>query len=282
MEKEIIKYPSIPGVIVSSRKTPKYFPPHWHNASEFTLIFRDNCKYRIKDKEYTLNAGDVLLIWPRELHEIVSSPEDGSVFVQFSSDITDNNLDLVSAARFMSACHVISAKKEPETALKIKEIILEIEDIYDKKPSFSETRIKIHLYELLLLVGEYVMRESEGQLGPVNYSATSWNYIRSACNYISEHSTEDISQTDVADKIGLSPFYLSKLFKEYLQTSFPAYLAKIRLRNAIALLTEDSLSITECAFMAGFQSTTTFNKVFLESMGCSPREYRKLHYQPTD
>ena len=55
MEKEIIKYPSIPGVIVSSRKTPKYFPPHWHNASEFTLIFRDNCKYRIKDKEYTLN-----------------------------------------------------------------------------------------------------------------------------------------------------------------------------------------------------------------------------------
>ena len=50
----------------------------------------------------------------------------------------------------------------------------------------------------------------------------------------------------------------------------------------IALLTEDSLSITECAFMAGFQSTTTFNKVFLESMGCSPREYRKLHYQPTD
>ena len=282
MEKEIIKYPSIPGVIVSSRKTPKYFPPHWHNASEFTLIFRDNCVYRIKDKEYTLNAGDILLIWPRELHEIVSAPEDGAVFVQFASDITDNNLDLVSASRFMSACHVISAKKAPETALNIKEIILEIEDIYDKKPSFSETRIKILLYNLLLLVGEYVMAESEGQAGPSNYSATSLNYVRSACSYIAEHSTEDISQSEVAGKIGLSPYYFSKLFKECLNISFPGYLAKIRLQNAIALLTEESLSITECAFMAGFQSTTTFNKVFLESMGCSPREYRKLHYRLTD
>lgn len=278
MEKEIIKFPSVQGVSVIDRKTPEYFPPHWHNASEFTLILKDNCVYKIKDDVYHLNSGDILLIWPRELHEILSSPKEGSVFIQFSADIIENNLDLVSASKFMSACHVISAKKEPETAQILRDIIYEIGDIYSKKPSFSETKCKILIYRLLLVIGDYVMREQHEQNGPATFSTTSRNYIRSACNYIAEHSMEDISQAEVAAKIGLSPYYFSKLFKEYLQTSFPQYLTRIRLQNAITLLTEDSLSITECAYMAGFQSTTTFNKVFLESVGCSPREYRKLQY----
>ena len=278
MEKEIIKFPSVQGVSVIDRKTPEYFPPHWHNASEFTLILKDDCVYKIKDKEYHLNSGDILLIWPRELHEIVSSPKEGSVFVQFSADIIENNLDLVSASKFMTALHVISAKKEPETAQILRDIIYEIGDIYSKKPSFSETKCKILIYRLLLVIGDYVMREKHEQMGPSSFSTTSRNYIRSACNYIAEHSMEDISQAEVAAKIGLSPYYFSKLFKEYLQTSFPQYLTRIRLQNAITLLTEDSLSITECAYMAGFQSTTTFNKAFLESVGCSPREYRKLQY----
>ena len=278
MEKEIIKYATVQGVSVIDRKTPEYFPPHWHNASEFTLILKDNCVYRIKDKVYHLNSGDILLIWPRELHEIVSSPKEGSVFVQFSADIIENNLDLVSASKFMTALHVISAKKEPETARIIRDYIYEIGDIYSKKPSFSETKCKILIYRLLLEIGDYVMCEKHEQSGPSNFSITSRNYIRSACNYIAEHSMEDISQADVAAKIGLSPYYFSKLFKEYLQTSFPQYLTRIRLQNAINFLTEDSLSITECAYMAGFQSTTTFNKAFLESVGCSPREYRKLQY----
>ena len=278
MEKEIIKFPSVQGVSVIDRKTPEYFPPHWHNASEFTLILKDNCVYKIKDEVYHLNSGDILLIWPRELHEILSSPKEGSVFIQFSADIIENNLDLVSASKFMSECHVISAKKEPETAQILRDIIYEIGDIYSKKPSFSETKCKILIYRLLLVIGDYVMREQHEQNGPATFSTTSRNYIRSACNYIAEHSMEDISQAEVAAKIGLSPYYFSKLFKEYLQTSFPQYLTRIRLQNAITLLTEDSLSITECAYMAGFQSTTTFNKVFLESVGCSPREYRKLQY----
>ena len=277
MEKEIIKFRQIQGVHVIGENTPESFPPHWHNAAEFTVILKDNCIYKIKDKEYRLSAGDVLLIWPRELHEIVSSTKDSTLFIQFSSDIMESNADLVSASRFMTGCHVLSEKNEPEVAGKVKNLIYEIKDIYSKKPSFSETKCKILIYQLLLEIGDYAMKEQREQIGTANYSSNSWNYIRLACNYILEHSSDDISQSDVAGIIGLSPFYFSKLFKEYTGTSFPAYLGRIRLQNAITLLTDNALSITDCAYMAGFQSTTTFNKVFLETVGCSPREYRKLH-----
>ena len=80
----------------------------------------------------------------------------------------------------------------------------------------------------------------------------------------------------VAQKIGLSPYYFSKLFNEYTKTAFPAYLANIRVQRAITLLADPGRSITDCAYEAGFQSTTTFNKLFHELTGTSPREYRKL------
>ena len=132
---------------------------------------------------------------------------------------------------------------------------------------------------MLLLIGEYTIKEKREQLGSRNFSDTSWNYIRTACAYISDHSTENITQAEVASETGLSPYYFSKLFKEYTQMSFPAYLSGIRVQNAITLLADSSLSITDCAFMSGFQSTTTFNKCFLEVTGCSPREYRRMHHK---
>ena len=68
----------------------------------------------------------------------------------------------------------------------------------------------------------------------------------------------------------------SPTFREYTQMTFPAYLSEIRVQNAMNLLADPSLSVTDCAFLAGFQSTTTFNKVFRELTGCSPREYRRM------
>lgn len=278
MEKEIIKFQNIQGITFID-SAPGYFPPHWHNEAEFYLIKKDCSEFRIRDELYTLYEGDILLIWPRELHEIVSHPENGSLFVQFSSNMIENHFDILSSYRFISTCHMIRAKDNPDLAENIKNILLETKEIYDKNPYFCETRCRICIYRILLLIGEFVLEEKREQFGRSNYSATSLEYIRNACGYIAEHSTEDISQSEVAAKTGLSPFYFSKLFKEYTGTSFPAYLSRIRVGNAISLLSDESLSITECAFSSGFQSTTAFNKVFREITGCSPREYRKLHHR---
>ena len=275
--KEELNFPYIKDISFTESNAPSYFPPHWHNAAEFSVILKDGCRYRIADTIYDLNKGDVLFVWPRELHEVMDLPPKGSVFVQFSSSILENNRDLVSASRFFSSFHVISAKKEPDMAHKLKELIYELKDIYDKNPYFSETKCKLCIYRMLLLIGEYVMQEKKDSLSSSHYSEASWEYVRSACNYIADHSAEDISQSHVSKVIGLSPYYFSKLFKEYTQMSFPEYISRIRVQNAVTLLSDNHLSVTECAFMSGFQSTTTFNKVFRELTGCTPREFRKLH-----
>ncbi len=277
MEKEYIQYNRINDVSITDDQSPTSFPSHWHNDTEFTLILKDGCRYRVRDEIITPEAGDIFMVWPRELHEIIHVPENGSIFIQFSSKIIDNNIDILSASRFFKKYHLLSQKNNPELTGYIKDKIFSIQDIFSQNPHFAETRCKQLIYDILMRIGEFIIEEQREQIGSDRFSGKAWEYIRAAYSYISEHSTENISQTDVAEKIGLSPYYFSKLFNDYSEMSFPTYIAGIRVQNAISLLANDDLSITDCAFMAGFQSTTTFNKMFLEVTGCSPREYRKLH-----
>ena len=274
MEKEIIKYPDTHDVIFAEH-TPTRFPSHWHNAAEFTLVLKGGGKYKIGDTIYKPESGDIILVWPHELHEIINVPQGSSVFVQFSSRLIENNSDLVSASGFLKNYHLISSKKEPELAGSITETIYKIRDTLKSKQYFTETSAKILIYEMLLKIGSHVMQEHREQIGDSKFSDKSWNYIKNACSFIADHSAEDISQAEVASIVGLSSYYFSKLFNEYTNMTFPTYLSMVRVQNAINLLEDSSLSITECAFAAGFQSTTTFNKLFREMTGYSPREYRK-------
>lgn len=275
MEQEFIAYPTVRGVAYAERTIPETFPPHWHNDAEFTVILKEGSRYKIGDTVYKPAAGDILLVWPRELHELLHMPKGGAAFIQFTSSLIESNTDLFAASRFLNACHLIQAKKNPSLAKKIAALVLKIRAAREQK-YFVESRSKILASEILVLVGDHVMKEYSQQIAGKIFSDRSWAYIRAACAYIAEHSSEDISQSEVAQKIGLSPYYFSKLFNEYTKTAFPAYLANIRVQRAITLLADPGRSITDCAYEAGFQSTTTFNKLFHELTGTSPREYRKL------
>ena len=277
MNKEVITYDINNGISITRDNIPASFPEHWHNDAEFTLIMKNGCRYKIKDEIITPEAGDIIMVWPRELHEIVQAPEDGFIFIQFSSSLIESNMDLFSMSRFFREYHHISAQKEPELAGSIAENIRKISDIFSKNPYFAETRSKQLVYDSLILIGDHVISKQHDMISTDMLTDKARSYIRIACSFIYNHSTDNITQTDVAEKVGLSPYYFSKLFNEYTDMSFPAYLSSIRVQNAINLLANENLTITECAFLSGFQSTTTFNKQFLDITGCTPRKYRKMH-----
>ncbi len=274
---EIIKYPGVQGVSLTDRNIPESFHPHWHNAAEFTVALTDGCKYKVREELYELHKGDILLIWPRELHEIVHMPNGGSIFIQFSSELLEHNLDILSMSKFLIEYHHIRADKEPELTTVIAAKMHEISRLLSSDINFAETRCKLCVYDIVLHIADYVVQAKQELIKDPEHSDISWKHINAACSYISEHSTENLTQTEVAAYVGLSPYYFSRLFKEYMQTTFPAYLSGIRVRSAIKLLSDESLSITDTAFMSGFQSTTAFNKIFRELTGCSPRDFRKLH-----
>ena len=112
-EKEIIQFAAIHGITYVDEHVPSSFPTHWHSAGEFMVIRRDGCRYRIGDTVYTAKSGDIIMIWPCELHEVLHVPEDGSEFIQFSSNLIESSTDLTSASGFLYACPQPNAARHP-------------------------------------------------------------------------------------------------------------------------------------------------------------------------
>ena len=101
-------------------------------------------------------------------------------------------------------------------------------------------------------------------------------------DYIKNNLTaDDLSQGTMAEMAGISKDYFSRIFRNVTGTNYSKWLNIIRLEKATELLADKQLTLTETAMLSGFQSISSFNRVFREEKGMSPGEYRAL-LEPSD
>lgn len=100
-------------------------------------------------------------------------------------------------------------------------------------------------------------------------------YLQKAVAYIHQHFRENISQTEAAEYAGISPVYLSILFKNEMKDTFPVFLRRVRLKEAQRLLERGNTNLKEVADQSGFQDYTYFLKCFKKEYSCTPKEYMK-------
>ncbi|WP_332306827.1 helix-turn-helix domain-containing protein [Thermobacillus composti] len=93
--------------------------------------------------------------------------------------------------------------------------------------------------------------------------------------YIIEHSHEDISLEAIGRMVGLSPFYISKLFKEQFGINYIDFLTECRIEKAKKLMADPELSMKAIALEVGYRDPNYFSKVFKKMCNISPTEYRK-------
>lgn len=103
------------------------------------------------------------------------------------------------------------------------------------------------------------------------------NYtILKAITYIREHYAEHISQEEVAERLNISPEYLSTLFHKEMNINFAAFINSFRVSQAKRILKGSDLKVYEVSEKVGFSDTKYFNKVFKDIVGVSPKEYREM------
>lgn len=104
------------------------------------------------------------------------------------------------------------------------------------------------------------------------------NYVRSAIACINRDYAKAISQQSVADEIGISAGYLSKIFKSETGQGFSDYLTSVRIQTAVQLLDHGEKDLHKLAMDCGFQDYAYFFKVFKKRMGITPKSYmKKIH-----
>ena len=87
--------------------------------------------------------------------------------------------------------------------------------------------------------------------------------------------TQPLSVRATARALGVNNSYLSHVLNEKLHMSFRAYLNALRIERARRLLRVTVRPIEEIGVACGFANLRTFDRVFAEQCGCTPREYRR-------
>ncbi len=95
-------------------------------------------------------------------------------------------------------------------------------------------------------------------------------------NFIRENYSKDITLTEAAGLVGVTPEYLSKLFNQKINVNFVVFLRNFRISMAKRMLLSGKYRIQEVAEQVGFKDPKYFNKVFKSVCGISPSEYKKV------
>jgi two-component system, response regulator YesN len=111
--------------------------------------------------------------------------------------------------------------------------------------------------------------EEEVQDNPANS-----HIVRSALKYLEVHYAEKLTLTQLADKVFVSPWYLSKLLNKFTGMSFSDLLHQARIRKAEKLLDDPSLKIQDISDLLGYYDVTHFSRIFKKLKNMSPNEYR--------
>lgn len=98
--------------------------------------------------------------------------------------------------------------------------------------------------------------------------------IKSVLIYIDEHFVEQIDIHSAAAELHISRSHISHMFRGKLNTTFTKYLTMKRIDYACELLKNEDMTVTDAAMSSGFGSIRTFNRVFTEYKGISPRKFR--------
>lgn len=126
----------------------------------------------------------------------------------------------------------------------------------------------------LLQFYEEVVRCSSANEQELEESSSMVDLIIS---YIENHYDQDLYLEKISEEIGISPKYLSRMFKEKTQTNITDYISFIRISKAKMLLMDTPMKISDIGEKVGFFSRTTFLRIFRKMEGVSPSQYRKLH-----
>jgi AraC-like DNA-binding protein len=99
--------------------------------------------------------------------------------------------------------------------------------------------------------------------------------VQRAAQYMREHYAGGLTRGELAAALGLSPDYVSRVFRHETGMSLKQYLVRYRVAQAQKLLQTTPLTITQIACTVGFDDSAYFSRVFRHETGKTPRQYRK-------
>ena len=230
------------------------YPPMFHSHGELLYVVSGSLNITIDGKDYVLQEGKLSILFPYLTHSYQSAPDAQVLFFLFDpSVIAFTNTMLTKHP----VCPIMDGKPFAAMLLRAREML-------------KMQKVKTATAYLNAVLGEF-LEVAQLTDAPDISGSTAVKILE----YCAEHYTEQITLKQIADALFISQSYVSKIFSDKLHYSFREYINSLRISKAKELLSDSSFPISEIMFACGFSNQSSFNRVFQEFCGCSPREYKK-------
>ncbi len=244
------------------------YVPHIHEELEVGYVVSGSLRYGNEREETVLNAGDMFLSMPDEIHYLVS---DSFCAVDIFRILPKQN-DRVdfSGIRLRQNCIRPHSASYGALSAAFLQMVKEFDGNKEGRDmALQKCRYEIFLIILRQLSYARIYGEERQRL------AGQTLLLRSVNDYISEHYADPISLDEIADYCGYSKYYFAHCIKEVTGSTFLDFLMMYRLSLACTRLRDGDGSITEIAFDCGFNNLRSFNRSFRKYYNTTPSEYRK-------
>lgn len=245
--------------------------PHWHHEYEVLFVMRGTITVNCENESSILSSGDMILLNTQEVHS-VSLPEKDNlcIVLQFSPGVLLEFYDTLFTFRFNTA----SDSTPCAAAVRELQIILSnMGTLIFYKPDGYQFFLKSHLYTFVGMLFrnlKYRISNAEEQ-NSTKEQLEEFNVIKA---YIKKHFKEELKQDHLCKALGLSRAKLYRLLRAAGSASTRELTNYYRVEYAKNLLRTTDFSIPYIATESGFDSDSSFYRVFKELTCVSPNQYR--------
>lgn len=234
---------------------------HLHSRFEIVAPTSGRILARMDGKEYLLVPGDMLVVFPGVPHSYDPAEASEGFMLTFYSEMLGDLGETMTEVQ------------PAEPLVHLNAYDRDVAYCFERLTEMAGGKVNEALAQAYLTL--LFIRLTDGlELEQADPTASKELLYR-AMQYMSQNLSQPLNIRQTAHALGVNSYYLSHVLNERLHMGFRAYLNALRIERARRYLRVTAWSVEEVAAACGFLTLRTFDRVFLDLCGCTPREFRK-------
>lgn len=234
--------------------TADEYAPHFHKNAEVLLVLKGAVDVTVSGMVVRPTAGQAVLVLPNQIHTFKADADSCVWVAVFSEEFVPKFLNDTKGRQGSTPLFT------PPSAVWQLLLTEMVENDCDRMMK------KACLYALCAAYEREVTWQQRADKSDF--------LVGDLLDWLALHYAENVTLKGAAQHFGYEYHYFSHLLSQQYNINFRRLLNQYRVEAAVHLLESTSLPITDIALKSGFQTIRSFNHVFREYTGRSPREYR--------
>jgi len=248
--------------------------PHRHSFFHLVLFTKGKGSHTIDFKRYTVKPFQIYFMVPGQVHSWHFDGETDGYIIHFNEALFSNflsNKHYLTQFSFFSGYSEANVQQVPPAiqteVLHIFEALLK--EVSGKQQQYMDA-ICLQLLQLFILLER---NTSAKKAKPVPQQ--KFTLLKSFQQLIDRHYRDIKLPKEYAELLYVTPNHLNALCQELLGKTAGELIRERIILEAKRLLTNAGMSVTEIAYDLNFKDNAYFNRVFRNSEGITPDEFRK-------